>query len=191
MNAFIIVLSVVLIGGTAFCFFGLKFVLSYLEGPDEDDEDVPSMNQLKINLRRMAGQKSLYGVWLQLVEEHWDNIRDSQGDSDCTFRHKRKIHDPFDKEYVNGEVRSLALDYWKRNRFHMREAFVNWCYFMSRKAEQYEILKSASGTDSIPCFKDPYSNSSNYDVDVDWIDCHMPIYMHKRKAEWLLDHNLT
>ena len=44
MNAFIIVLSVVLIGGTAFCFFGLKFVLSYLEGPDEDDEDVPSMN---------------------------------------------------------------------------------------------------------------------------------------------------
>lgn len=43
MNAFIIVLSVVLIGAAAFCFFGLKFVLSYLEGSDED-EDVPSMN---------------------------------------------------------------------------------------------------------------------------------------------------
>ena len=44
MNAFIIVFSIVLIGGAAFCFFGLKLVLSYLEGPDENDEDVPSMN---------------------------------------------------------------------------------------------------------------------------------------------------
>lgn len=142
-----------------------------------------------IQARRLVGQKSLYGVWLDLVETHWDIVLDSQGNS-YTFRHMREVRKH--KEQTDEDVRDLALNYWIRNRFRMREAFVNWCYFMSKKASIYELQKSADGTNMIPCFDDPVVNRtrSRFDVDVEWIDNHMPSYFQQRKIEWLKEHNL-
>ena len=135
---------------------------------------------------------SLYGVWLDLVEKHWDMIRRQQHAAQLTFSYSRR-QKLRDKESIDKELASLACDYWKRNRFHLREEFVNWCYFMSKKAYLYEIDKAANGSRKIPCKvkADPEGWISPFDVDETWIDQNMPICFHKRKAYWLLDNSLS
>lgn len=155
-------------------------------------EYVPSIKELIVQLQRLNGQKSLYGVWLDLVEAHWDYVASSsQRDEPNTFARQREMKFKT-KKAIDADVADLALNYWQRNRFRLRESFINWCWFMSRNAAKYQILKAASADDAIPCFDDPVikGRRSRFDVDVEWIDIHMPSYFQQRKTEWLKAHNL-
>ena len=49
------------------------------------------------------------------------------------------------KAVVDAEVASLLQDYMARNRFKFRENVVQWCAFMSRHRDEYEILAASNG----------------------------------------------
>ena len=49
------------------------------------------------------------------------------------------------KDVVDAEVASLLRDYMARNRFKFRENVVQWCAFMSRHRDEYEILAASNG----------------------------------------------
>lgn len=66
-----------------------------------------------------VGKKTLYGVWLALVEELWDDIRERQGDDYSFGRMKELGRD------IAPDLCSPALDFYKRNRLLVWEQFVN------------------------------------------------------------------
>ena len=49
------------------------------------------------------------------------------------------------KAVVDAEVASLLQDYMARNRFKFRENVVQWCAFMSKKRDVYDILAASNG----------------------------------------------
>lgn len=62
-------------------------------------------------------------VWRNLIEIHW-NLVVANTSAECyDFVHCRRIQP---NTSVNEQVASLASDYWKRNRFELKEYFVNW-----------------------------------------------------------------
>ena len=186
----LLVIAVVFIGVLLIC-WRRSFIANRLQKSTQP-EHVPSMKELIVQLKRLNGQKSLYGVWLDLVEAHWDYVASSsQRDEPNTFARLREMKFRT-KKAIDADVADLALNYWQRNRFRLREAFINWCWFMSRNAAKYQILKAASADDAIPCFDDPVvkGRQSRFDADVEWIDIHMPSYFQQRKTEWLKAHNL-
>jgi len=74
------------------------------------------------------GKKTLYGVWLALVEELWDDIRERQGNDYSFGRMKDLGRD------ITPDLCSLALDFYRRNRLLVWEQFVNACRPVSKTA---------------------------------------------------------
>ena len=66
-----------------------------------------------------VGKKTLYGVWLVLVEEFWDDIRERRGNDYSFGRVKELGRD------ITPDLRSPALDFYRRNTLLARERFVN------------------------------------------------------------------
>ena len=63
-------------------------------------------------------------VWRSLVEQHWDYVVAGTASELYDFAHLRK-HQP-DQAKVDERVADLASDYWTRNRFALKEYFINW-----------------------------------------------------------------
>ena len=120
---------------------------------------------------------TLYKVFLSLVEQHWDEIRDDQGNSDLTFREMRKR---IKKKSVDKDVADLAKSYWKRNRFKLRETFVRYFAPFSKKRSVYMLMTSVNvGL----CIADYVESSPKYEVDEFWLKWHLPLsIMKKREA---------
>ena len=61
-------------------------------------------------------------VWKNLVEAHWNYIVHGTSSEQYDFAHMRKRQL---KESVDSIVADLATDYWERNRFELKEHFIN------------------------------------------------------------------
>lgn len=152
---------------------------------------MPSLKELVIRMSKLNGEKSLYGVLLQLCEWHWDNVVRGDDDECYKFASKRRIRKKAD---VDAEVASLLQDYMARNRFKFRENVVQWCAFMSKHRDEYEILAASNGG-KLPksCWcKNMRAEteefrfiSVRFDISQRWLDVHMPWYMVERKARYL------
>ena len=61
-------------------------------------------------------------VWRNLVEAHWNYIVHGTSSEIYDFAHMRKCQP---KESVDSIVADLATSYWERNRFELKEHFIN------------------------------------------------------------------
>ena len=143
-------------------------------------------------LHRLNGEKSLYDVLLQLCEWHWDNVVRADDEEFYKFSYQRKLRK---KAVVDAEVASLLQDYMARNRFKFRENVVQWCAFMSRNRDVYEILAASNGG-KLPesvwnknmrklDIAFPVNICTKFNINQRWLDEHMPQYMVERKSQYL------
>lgn len=82
-------------------------------------------------------KKTLYGVWLALAEELWDDIRERRGNDYSFGRVKELGRD------ITPDLRSPALDFYRRNRLLARERFVNACRPISKTARARPLKAEA------------------------------------------------
>jgi len=98
-------------------------------------------------------------VWRCLVERHWNLVRKDDEENDPYSR------GPFGKYCYTFEsmrhykcrpvVANLARDYWKRNRFDIKEYFVNLTYENWPDAANFELYVAMTGNEWIDCYPDP------------------------------------
>lgn len=84
-----------------------------------------------------VGKKTPCGVWLALVEELWDDICERRGNDYSFGRMKELGRD------ITPDLRSLALDFYRRNTLLAREQFVNACRPISKTARARSLKAEA------------------------------------------------
>ena len=84
-----------------------------------------------------VGKKTSYGVWLALAEELWDDICERRGNDYSFGRMKELGRD------ITPDLRSLALDFYRRNTLLAREQFVNACRPISKTARARPLKAEA------------------------------------------------
>ena len=84
-----------------------------------------------------VGKKTPHGAWLALVEELWDDICERQGNDYSFGRVKELGRD------ITLDLRSLALDFYRRNTLLAREQFVNACRLISKTARARPLKAEA------------------------------------------------
>jgi len=112
-------------------------------------------------------------VWRNLVEEYWNYVRRPDEENDpyykrgvcckpCyTFESARKSGCK-SKEAIDGEVASLAQDFWRRNRLDLKEWFVNNTCNNWPDKDKYEVQRAVFGSNWLDCGVDPvYPNAKN------------------------------
>ena len=99
-------------------------------------------------------------VWRYLIEMHWDIIaaeqeqNDPYGNAHYSFKSLRSLNCR-SKESIDEDVADLARNYWQRNRFNIKEYFVNYTVDAWPDHETYDVLKAVDGSDWIDCGVDP------------------------------------
>ncbi len=149
-----------------------------------EHQDKTSRGKLKAKAIGVFEPKTLYGVWLNLVEQHWNEVRIDSLRPDLSFAQiRQKGYRP--KASIDKDVAELAIDYWRRNRFHLREHFINYCYFMSKYRSTFEVMKATNGG-KIECKQDPVYPGKTFPNDVDyiWVARHMPLSVKQKKAAY-------
>ena len=84
-----------------------------------------------------VGKKTPYGAWFALVEELWEDICERQGNDYSFGRVKELGRD------IKLDLRSLALDFYRRNTLLAREQFVNACRPISKTARARPLKAEA------------------------------------------------
>lgn len=101
-------------------------------------------------------------VWRCLVERHWNLVRrdDEENDPYSRGRTFGKPHYTYESmrrdkcksvDATDEDVADLARDYWKRNRFDIKEYFVNLTYNNWPDAEIFELYVAMTGNEWIDC----------------------------------------
>ena len=106
-------------------------------------------------------------VWRHLVEIHWDDVRDYDCYSFFSLRKNRCQP----KESIDAEVADLAIDYWERNRFKLKEHFINLtCGLWPNK--ETAVYKDLYHNGWIDCGVDPASPGKVFpnDVNTSWLN---------------------
>ena len=88
-------------------------------------------------------------VWRNLVEQHWNFVRDYDDYSYASYRKCRS------KESVDKDVADLAQNYWERNRFRLKEWFLNYTCDKWPDSAKFEIERAVSGDNWLQCNDDP------------------------------------
>ena len=105
-------------------------------------------------------------VWRCLVERHWNLVRrdDEENDPYSKGRIFGKPHYTYESirrdkckpvDAIDKDVADLARNYWKRNRFDIKEYFVNLTYDNWPDAAIFELYVATTGNEWIDCYPDP------------------------------------